>query len=108
MDPDQLFTRLERQVITLAATSQGECEGLLHDGPRQGWLASILRGLVPVAVAKPLANERLEALRKLACACFGSAGRPDRQAVDTALAAGINSEQVAGLNGLAARHFPGR
>ncbi|MGE3147342.1 MAG: hypothetical protein AB7K35_17370, partial [Pseudorhodoplanes sp.] len=47
MGPDQLFTRLERQVITLAATNQGECEGLARDGPRQGWLARMLRGLVP-------------------------------------------------------------
>lgn len=99
-----LFTRLEAQVIVLAATHQRECAGLAPERPRKGWLAALLARILMADPVKPLANKRLEALRRLTCACFGSRGRPGAPAVREALAAGLTSRQIKTLNGLARRH----
>ena len=107
MEADRLFTPLERRVIVLAATQAPECRGLSDTNPGKGWIASILHRFVQDIAVEPFANERLEALRSLTCACFASRGRPDEYVVRAALSTGINSKQIANLNFLAPRYGEG-
>ena len=107
MEADRLFTPLERQVIVLAATHAPECRGLSDTKPGKGWIASMLHRFVPDVAVEPFANERLEALRRLTCACFASRGRPDEQVVRAALSTGLKSKQIVSLNGLARRYSEG-
>jgi hypothetical protein len=99
--PLELFTDLERQVIALAAASSRECILVGSNPVRRGlsWLAARLVG---DGSGNPLANERLEALRRLACISFATHGRPAETSVRAALQAGLSREQVDGLRQLAA------
>ena len=97
----ELFTDLERQVIALAAASSRECISVASNPLRRGlsWLAARLAG---DGSGNPLANERLEALRRLACKTFATGGRPGETNVRAAIEAGLSPEQVDGLKRLAA------
>ena len=98
-----VFTPVGRQVIALTAGSPRECKAC-HQG--DGWFrrlgAFILHALALDGPA-PLANERLEALRRLACASFATAGRPGEQSVAAALDAGLSPRQIEQLGRLAGR-----
>lgn len=107
MEANRLFTPLERQVIVLAATHAPECRRPSDTKPGKGWIASMLHRFVPDVAVEPFANERLEALRRLTCACFASLGRPDEHVVRAALSAGLTSKHIANLNFLARRYSEG-
>ena len=96
-----LFTELERQVIALAAGSSRECVSVSSNPARRG-LEWLVRRLAGDTSANPLANERLEALRRLACMSFATGGQPAETSIRAALQAGLSREQVDGLRQLAA------
>ena len=96
----ELFTDVERQVIALAANSSRECLSVSSSPVRRG-LDWVVRKLAGDTSGNPLANERLEALRRLACASFATAGRPAENSIRSALQAGLSREQVEGLLRLA-------
>ncbi len=98
--PLELFSDLERQVIALAASSSRECAPVASNPLRRG-LAWLVRRLVADGAGNPLANERLEALRRLACMSFATAGSPAEGSVRAALQAGLSTEQVESLKRLA-------
>jgi hypothetical protein len=96
------FSRTEQQVIALVASSRREC---VFDAEGSGvrlW-NSLLDLLAPDRRRRPLANHRLEALRRLACASFASAGRPGAEQLAAARAAGLTEDEIEMLNRLAAR-----
>ncbi len=80
-----MFSPVERTVIVLAFTSPGECE----DCRSGSWAARLLiravEALVPEQRFRPLANRRLDALRRAVCSI--RAGRLESQAFDDARAA---------------------
>ncbi len=94
-----MFSPVERTVIVLAFTSPGECE----DCRPRSWVARMLiravEALVPEQRFRPLANPRLEALRRAVCSI--RAGRLEGRAFDDAKAAGVTKEQLATLRALA-------
>lgn len=94
-----IFTELERQVIALAATSAThECGG---SGGISSRIASAASRLLTGAKPRPLANPRLEALRRLACAVFASGGRAGDRVLRLASEAGLSQAQIAELSRLA-------
>jgi hypothetical protein len=97
-----LFSKTEQEVIALAASSRREC-AFLDDEPGGVW-TRFLDLLAPERTVKPLANDRLEALRRLACASFATAGRPGEERVAAARAAGLTKDQIDTLNDIAARY----
>jgi alkylhydroperoxidase family enzyme len=94
-----LFSPVERTVIVLALTSPGECE----DCRSRSWIARMLtravEALVPEQRFRPLANERLDALRRAACSI--KAGMLEAWVFDDARAAGLTEEQLLALRTLA-------
>src|SRR3712207_3806503 len=96
----ELFTDVERQVIALAANSSRECVSVSSSPVRRG-LDWLVRKLAGDSSGNPLANERLEALRRLPCVSFASGGRPAEQSIRSALQAGFSREQIEGLLRLA-------
>ena len=96
----EIFTDLERQVIALAAGSSRECAPVASNPLRRGF-AWLVRRLVADGSGNLLANERLEALRRLACVSFATAGEPAEGSVRAALQAGLSAEQVESLKRLA-------
>ena len=97
---DEIFDPVERQVIALAAGSASrECGGTAS-GPVGRFAASAMR-LLTGAEVRPLANPRLEALRRLACAAFATGGRAGERVMAAAREAGLSQEQSAELTRLA-------
>jgi hypothetical protein len=96
----ELFTDIERQVIVLAASSSRECVSVASNPARRG-LDWLVRKLAGDTSANPLANERLEALRRLACTTFATGGRPAETSIRSAIDAGFSSDQIEGLKRLA-------
>jgi hypothetical protein len=96
-----LFNKTEQQVIALTASSRLEC-ALFDKGPGVRLWNRFLDLLAPDRKAKPLANERLEALRRLACASLASCGQPAEAHRAAALAAGLTEAQIGMLNNIAA------
>jgi PIN domain nuclease of toxin-antitoxin system len=101
-DPLRHFTQLERQVIALAAASSWECAGVSRN-PFLRFLNGLARSLDRDMVARPLANQRLEALRRIACVSFASDGNPPADRVEHAVASGVSADQVRALSVLATR-----
>lgn len=104
-DLGQYFTRLEAQVILLAATHERECKGLAPREPRKNRFMAFLARFLPADAVKPLANKRLEALRRLTCACFASRGSPGERAVREAIEKGLTSNQIRALSHLVRRQL---
>jgi hypothetical protein len=98
-----LFNKTEQQVIALAASSRREC-ALADQGPGVRLWNRFLDLLAPDRNVKPLANERLEGLRRLACASFASAGRPGEAHRAAARAAGLTEAEIDMLNNIAAQY----
>jgi hypothetical protein len=97
---NELFTDLERQVIALAAASSRECISVASNPVRRG-LSWVVSRLVGDGSGNPLANERLEALRRLACMSFATRGSPAETSIRAALRAGVSRDQIDGLRQLA-------
>jgi hypothetical protein len=95
------FSRTEQEVIALAASSRREC-AFIDEGPGVRLWNRLLDLLAPEHEVKPLANGRLEALRRLACASFASAGRPTDEQRAAARAAGLTDDEIETLCELAA------
>ncbi len=102
VDSAGIFTPLELQVIALAAGVPGECTTC---GPasRLQPLLSPFRKWLALPTKNRLANDRLEALRKLACATFATNGRPKPQVVAAAMEAGLSPRHVEQLGKWAER-----
>ena len=96
----ELFTDLEQQVIALAASSSRECVPVASNPLRRG-LSRLISRLAGDSSTKPLANDRLEALRRLACVSFATGGRPAETSIRSAIEAGFSREQIEGLKRLA-------
>jgi hypothetical protein len=96
----KLFTDIERQVIVLAASSRRECVSVSSNPVRRG-LDWLVRKLAGDTSGNPLANERLEALRRLACTSFATDGQPAETSIRSALQAGFSRDQIEGLKRLA-------
>lgn len=97
---DPIFTPLEREVIALAAGSaRRECAGSGR-GPLARFAAAAVR-LLTGNETRPLANPRLEALRRLVCAAFASGGRLGDRALAAAREHGLSQKQIAELARLA-------
>lgn len=101
-DMSILFGSTERAVIALAQRSGGrECAGVTR-GPVLRALGRLIDAVDPQHRVRPLANPRLEALRRLACASFATAGAPEERHLETARAAGLSEIEIEGLRRLAA------
>ena len=101
----ELFTDLEQQVIALAASSSRECVPVSSNFLRRG-LNRLIDRLTGDRSTSPLANERLEALRRLACVAFATKGSPAETSIRSALEAGFSHEQIEGLKRIASRMRP--
>lgn len=101
-DAAGMFTATELQVIALAAGAPGACEECGDASPRGRGLWRRLRGLFALYTPAPLADPRLEALRRLACNDFAARARKPALR-EAALAAGVSAEQIDRLAGIAAR-----
>ena len=101
----ELFTDIERQVIALAANSRTKCVPV-SSNPLRRVLDRLVRRLTGDSSANPLANERLEALRRLACMSFASGGQLAEASIRSALQAGLTREQIDGLKRLASGPRP--
>jgi hypothetical protein len=99
-DKLELFTSLEQQVIALAARSSRECVPVGSNPIRRAF-SRVVNSLAGDHSSRPLANERLEALRRLACISFATAGRPAERSIRPAVDAGFSGEQIEGLKRLA-------
>jgi hypothetical protein len=97
-----VFTPLELQVIALAAGSPGDCRVSTTDGGLLARIGRALAKLFALHIPAGLANERLEALRRLACRSFATGGRLEQETIAKALAAGLNRLQVDTVAGIAA------
>ena len=95
------FTPIEREVIALVARSSRECSGAsAKGGPLKRFFRRLLdSSLGPVL---PLANPKLEALRRLACASFAARGLAPDPVLQAAREAGISEEQIRSLSWMAA------
>ena len=89
-----VFTPVERSVIALARI----------DGPSSirspRLLARLARRLFGIGPANPLANPRLEALRRFAILARSSRGRPPRREIELFLAAGFTPGAALSLTSL--------
>jgi hypothetical protein len=95
------FDAVERTVLALAASGSRECGQITGNAISRAY-RWILGRLMEDANVKPLANERLEALRLLACASLATGGKPNPGRIEAALAAGVTREQVDAVCALAA------
>lgn len=100
-DAKSVFSPLELQVIALAAASPGECASTTRDS-FVGRLRERLARLLAIHMPGPLANERLEALRLLACNSFARNGDVAPPLRDAALSAGLSDRQIESLRDLSA------
>ena len=94
-----IFSPVERTVIVLAFTSPGECDDCRSGSWAARMLIRAVEALVPEQRFRPLANPRLDALRRAACSI--RAGRLEGRAFDDARAAGVTEEQLKALRALA-------
>ena len=89
-----VFTPAERDVIAVARA----------DGTasvrRRTWLTRLAAALFGIAPPNPLANARLEALRRFAVLARVSRGNPPRHEIDAFLAAGFAPRAVLTLSNL--------
>ena len=89
-DAKSVFSPLELQVIALAAASPGECTSSTTREGFVGRLRARFARLLAIHMPGPLANERLEALRLLACNSFARNGDVAPPLRDAALSAGLS------------------
>lgn len=99
-DAKSIFSPLELQVIALAAASPGECTTCTTHDSFMGRLRERLARLLAIHLPGPLANERLEALRLLACNSFARNGEVATPLRDAALSAGLSDRQIDSLRDL--------
>ncbi|HKT85784.1 MAG TPA: hypothetical protein VJQ77_06845 [Novosphingobium sp.] len=83
------LTALERRVVELARQDGLET---LQPPRRRGWLARLALG--PAPASPTLANERLEALRRLAVQAWHKGYTIPASALDEAQAAGFDEDQI--------------
>jgi hypothetical protein len=95
-----IFSPVERTVIVLAFTSPGECEDCRSGSWAARMLIRAVEALVPEQRFRPLANPRLDALRRAVCSI--RAGGLEGRAFDEARGAGVTEEQLTALRALAA------
>lgn len=96
-DATTVFSPLELQVIALAAASPGECASCNTRDSFVGRMRERLARLLAIHMPGPLANERLEALRLLACNSFARNGEVAPPLRDAALSAGLSDRQIESL-----------
>ena len=89
-----LFTPIELTVITLAARTSLEGRPCAVSGRFLRRARGTLLGERP---PNPLADPRLEALRRLACYAFASGGAVSPREAEAARAAGISQAQINGI-----------
>ena len=99
-DAKSVFSSIELQVIALAAASPGECTSCNARDSLIGRLRRRFARLLAIHMPGPLANERLEALRLLACTSFARNGDVAPPLRDAALSAGVSDRQIESLRNL--------
>lgn len=95
------LTQLERRVVDLA---RGDGIETLKPQRRRSWLARLILG--PPAPSPVLANERLEALRRLAVHAWQHGYTLPASALREARAAGLDETQISAVTDQIARSRP--
>lgn len=93
--PEPAFTPIELSVIALARV----------DGPatvrRRTWLTRLAKAMFGIGLPNPLADPRLEALRRFAIVARDHRGDPPQAEIDRFLAAGFTALAAITLSSLA-------